>query len=178
MPLLRAQKEILVKKLLGELKDSRISLIFAYQKLNAKANTDLRDRAFNEGGKIKMISNNLLKLVLKQLGNEGEIEIPQRQLAVAYGFNDEVVVAKLLTEFAKETNALEVLGGWIDGKLFTSEDIKTLSLLPTKATLQAQLVGRLGGLIHTLVYNLNFPLQQFAYVVSAVEQEKSKEGDK
>ena len=178
MPLLRAQKETLIKQLVSELKDTRISLIIAYQKLNAKANTDLRDKAFEEGGKIKMISNNLLKLVLKKLANEGDIEIPQRQLAIAYGFEDEVAVAKLLTEFAKETNTLEVLGGWVDGKFFTADDVKALSLLPTKNTLQAQLVGRLGGLVQTLVYNLNFPLQQFAYVVNAVEQEKSKNEEK
>lgn len=178
MPLLRAQKETLISQLVGELKNSRISLIVAYQNLNAKSNTDLRDRAFDEGGKIKMIPNNLLKLILKELGNESDIEIPQRQLAIAYGFEDEVVVAKLLSDFAKETDALEVLGGWIDGKFFTPENVKTLSLLPTKDTLQAQVVGRLGGLIQSLVYNLNFPLQQFAYVVNAVEQSKNKKEEK
>jgi len=174
MPLLRAQKETLVTKLLSELKDSRISLIVAYQNLNASSNLSLRDKAFEQNGKIKMISNKLLQLVLKKLDNEGELEIPQRQLAIAFGFSDEVVAAKLLSDFAKETSSLEVLGGWIDGKFFTAENVKTLASLPNVETLQAQVVGRLGGLIQSLVYSLNFPLQQFAFVVSAVEKSKEE----
>ncbi len=83
------------------------------------------------------------------------------------------MAAKLLSDFAKETEALEVLGGWIDGKFFTAADVKTLASLPSKETLQAQVVGRLAGLIQGLVFNLNFPLQQFAFVVKAVEQSKS-----
>ncbi|MEX2361568.1 MAG: 50S ribosomal protein L10, partial [Patescibacteria group bacterium] len=152
MPILRAQKESLVEKLVGELKESRISLIVAYQNLNAQANLQLRDKAFEQNGKLKMLSNNLLKLVLKNLGLDKELEIPSRQLALAYGFEDEVTAAKLLADFAKETEALEVLGGWIDGKFFSAADVKTLASLPNKETLQAQVVGRLAGLIQGLVY--------------------------
>lgn len=174
MPILRAQKESLIERLQNELKDSRISLIVAYQHLNAKSNLELRDKAFEQSGKIRMISNKLLSLLLTKLGQNKEIEIPSRQLAIAYGFSDEVMAAKLLSEFTKETEALEVLGGWIDGKFFTAADVKTLASLPNKETLQAQVVGRLAGLIQGLVYNLNFPLQQFAFVVKAVEVSKGE----
>ncbi len=174
MPLLRAQKESLVETLVTDLKESRIALVVAYTHLNAKANLQLRDKAFEQSGKLRMLSNNLLKLILKNLGQDKELEIPERQLALAYGFQDEVTAAKLLADFAKETEALEVLGGWIDGKFFTAADVKTLASLPNKETLQAQVVGRLAGLIQGLVYNLNFPLQQFAFVVKAVEQSKGE----
>jgi len=112
-------------------------------------------------------------LLLTKLGQGKELEIPSRQLAIAYGFEDEVTAAKLLSDFAKETEALEVLGGWIDGKFFSSADVTTLASLPSKETLQAQVVGRLAGLIQGLVFNLNFPLAQFAFVVKAVEQSKN-----
>ncbi len=174
MPLLRAQKESLVENLVEELKNSRISLIVAYQHLNAKGNLSLRDKAFEQKGKLKMLSNNLLKLILKNLNQDKELEIPSRQLAIAYGFEDEVTAAKLLSDFAKETEALEVLGGWIDGKFFSAADVKTLASLPSKETLQAQVVGRLAGLMQGLVYSLNFPLQQFAFVVKAVEASKGE----
>ncbi len=170
MALLRAQKVALVEQLTSELEASRISIIFAYTALNAKANLALRDKAFEEQGKVRMLSNNLLRLILKN--QKRELEIPEKQLAIAYGFHDEVVAAKMLSDFAKETESLEILGGWIDGNFFDSSAVKTLASLPSKETLQAQVVGRLHGLIQGLVYNLNFPLQQFAYVVRAVEESK------
>lgn len=167
MPLIRAQKEALVEKLLGELQDSRVSVVVSYTKLHMKANNDLRTKAFEQNGKIKMISNTLLALILKKLGRE--MDIPSKQLAIAYGFGDEVVAAKTLVAFGKETDALEVIGGWIDGTFFDAAQVKTLSSLPGKTELQAQLVGRLGGLISSLAYSLNYPIQKFAFVVEALK---------
>ncbi len=171
MPLIRAEKETLVENLLNELKDSRVSLLVSYTKLNMKANDDLRNKAFEQKGKIKMISNSLLGLILKKM--DRKIELPQKQLALAYGFEDEVTAAKLLTAFAKETEALEVLGGWIDGNFFDMAQVKTLATLPSKEQLQAQVVGRLHGLIQNLVYNLNFPLQKLAYAISAIDEKRA-----
>lgn len=168
MPLIRAEKEALVENLISELENSRVSLIVAYTRLNMKANDDLRTKAFEQSGKIKMISNNLLKIILKKL--KREIEIPEKTLALAYGFQDEVTAAKTLVQFGKETETLEILGGWIDNNFFDATQVKTLASLPGKEQLQAQVVGRLAGLIQGLVYNLNFPLQKFAYVVSAIDE--------
>ncbi|KKU43631.1 MAG: 50S ribosomal protein L10 [Berkelbacteria bacterium GW2011_GWA2_46_7] len=167
MPILRAQKEELVTRLISVLQDSRVSIIFAYKALNMKANDTLRTNAFNAGAKVKMVSNNLLKLILKGIGRE--MEIPSKQLAISYGFTDEVEAAKVLVEFAKETETLEVLGGWVDGNFFDASQVKTLATLPNKETLQAQLVGRLGGLIGSLAYSLNYPIQKFAFVIEAVK---------
>lgn len=167
MPILRAQKEDLVAKLTEELQNSRIALVFAYTALNMKANDTLRTRAFEGGAKVKMISNTLLAIILKNIGKE--LEIPQKTLALAYGFEDEVIAAKTLVEFAKETETLEVLGGWVDGNFFDASQIKTLATLPNKETLQAQLVGRLNGLIGGLAYSLNFPIQKLAFVIEAVK---------
>jgi len=170
MPLIRAEKETLISQLESELQGSRVALVIGYSKLNMKANDDLRSKAFEQHGKIKMISNTLLNLLLKKLGRS--MEIPAKQLALAYGFEDEVVAAKTLVDFGKESENLEVLGGWIDGTFFDMAAVKTLASLPGKEQLRAQVVGRLNGLIQGLVYNLNYPLQKFAYVVNAIEQSK------
>ncbi|MDP3993228.1 MAG: 50S ribosomal protein L10 [bacterium] len=167
MPILRAQKEELVTKLTEELQNSRVALVFAYTALNMKANDTLRTRAFEGGAKVKMISNTLLAIILKNIGKS--LEIPQKTLALAYGFEDEVIAAKTLVEFAKETETLEVLGGWVDGNFFDASQVKTLATLPNKETLQAQLVGRLNGLIGGLAYSLNFPIQKLAFVIEAVK---------
>ena len=176
MPILRAQKEELVSKLISELQDSRVSIIFAYTALNMKANDTLRTKAFNAGAKVKMVSNNLLKLILKGTGKE--MAIPSKQLAISYGFNDEVEAAKVLVDFAAQTDTLEILGGWVDGNFFDASQVKTLSSLPNKETLQAQLVGGLGGLIGSLAYSLNYPIQKFAFVIEAVKSAQPAEAAK
>jgi hypothetical protein len=106
------------------------------------------------------------------------MEMPQKTLAIAYGFADEVEAAKTLVAFGRETEALEVIGGWIDGTFFDMSAVKTLSSLPSKETLQAQLVGRLSGIIGSLAYSLNYPMQKFAYVVEAVKSAAPAEAPK
>jgi large subunit ribosomal protein L10 len=170
MPLLRSQKETLVENVLNDLNKSRVSLVVSYSKLTMPANDTLRDKAFEQHAKIKMISNTLLALMLKKLGRT--LEIPQKQLALAYGFDDEVGAAKLLVEFAKETEALEIIGGWVDGKFFDASQVKTLATLPSREQLQAQVIGRLYGMLQGLAYNVNYPLQKLAYVVKAIEESK------
>jgi len=174
MPLIRAQKEELVNKLTEELQNSRVSLVFAYTGLKSQMHEDLRTRAFTHQGKIKMLSNNLLRLVLKNLGVE--LELPEKPLALAYGFSDEVTAAKTLIEFGRETDTLEVLGGWVDGQFFDTAKISTLAALPSREMLHSQLVGRLGGLIGSLTYSLNHPIQKFAYVVNVIESANPPSG--
>jgi len=171
MPLIRAEKEALVEKLVSQIEQSKVALIVSYKNLNSQANLELRDQAFEQGGKIKMISNKLLALILKKTARA--LELPALQLAIAYGFEDEVTAAKTLVQFGKATDSLEVIGGWIDGHFFDAVQVKTLSSLPSKDELRAQVVGRLGGLIQGLVFNLNYPLQKLAYVIKAVEQSKN-----
>lgn len=174
MALLKAQKIALVEQLAEELKSSRVALLFTYSALGSVDNLALRDRSFEQGGKIKMISNNLLRLVMEKA--DFSLELPEKPLALAYGFVDEIAATKVLVDFAKETEKLEMLAGWIDGRMFDSSDVKSLAALPGQDVLRAQLVGRLGGLLQKLAYNLNFPLQKFAYVINAVE--KSRQEDK
>ena len=170
MPILRVQKEQIVGSLAEELKNSRIALLFTYHRLTNDANKTLRDTAFGDQGKIRMVSNNLLRLILKSL--KLEFELPEKPLALAYGFTDEVTAAKTLVDFAKQTEALEPVAGWVDGRFFTGEEIRSLAALPGRNALQAQLVGRLGGLIHRLVYNLNFPLRGLVFVTQAIAESK------
>lgn len=176
MPILKAQKVALVEKLLNELEGSRVSLVVSYVRLNMKANDDIRTKAFEQNGKIRMLSNNLLRLILKK--QKRELDIPEKPLALAYGFEDEVTAAKTLVQFGKETDSLEVIGGWIDGTFFDAAQVKTLASLPSKETLQAQLVGRLSGIIGSLAYGLNYPIQKFAYVVDAVKAAQPEAGVK
>ena len=173
MPILRAQKEKLIEELTEELKNSRLLYVFEYTKLNSKANEEIRTKLFELGGKIKMISNNMLRILLK--GLDREIEIPEAPLAMTYGFDDEVTAAKTLADFAKSTETVNMIGGWIDDKFYDQTSMKSLALLPGRDMLQAQVVGRLAGMLQSLVYNLSFPRNQLIYALKNIEEKKGND---
>ena len=175
MPILRAEKERLIEELTQELQNGRLLYVFKYTKLNSKANDEIRTKIFELGGKIKMISNNMLRILLK--GLDKELEMPEAPLAMAYGFADEVTAAKALADFAKTTDTIEMIGGWIDDKFYDQTSMKSLAQLPGREQLHAQVVGRLAGMLQALVYNLSYPRNQLIYALKDLESKKGKNNE-
>ena len=66
------------------------------------------------------------------------------QLLYAVSSDDEVAPAKVLANFAKTHEALDLLGGFSDlGNALSEEEVKTLAAMPTKNELIAQVVAQL-----------------------------------
>ena len=66
------------------------------------------------------------------------------QLLYAISDSDEVAPAKVLANFAKEHEALQIAGGFNDlGTNLAEDEIKSLAALPSKNELIAQVVAQL-----------------------------------
>src|SRR5699024_3969016 len=83
--------------------------------------------------------------------------------AIAFGKDDVVAPAKILNNFAKEHDALEVKAGVIEGKVATLEEIKELSTLPDY-----------DGLVSMLLSVLQAPIRNLAYATKAVADQKEE----
>ncbi|MCC7260278.1 MAG: 50S ribosomal protein L10, partial [Alphaproteobacteria bacterium] len=86
--------------------------------------------------------------------------------AVAYA-KDEVTAAKVIVEFAKGNEKLQVLGGSLDGKKLSVSDVKALATMPSLDELRAKIIGLLNAPASKLVGVLQAPAGQVARVVGA-----------
>ena len=67
-------------------------------------------------------------------------------MAIAFGYDDLGVPSKLINEWIRATRLkLEVVGGLVEGRVFSSNQIKQLADLPSRETLIAQLMGVLNA---------------------------------
>jgi large subunit ribosomal protein L10 len=78
-------------------------------------------------------------------------------------------VAKVLTDFAKETDILQVKGGLIEGKALTSNQVTSLAELPPREVILAQLLGliqqpgnRVAGVINAASGKLAATIKAYA----------------
>ena len=119
------------------------------------------------------MKNSYTKIALEELGTVvlSELIIGPTALAVVKG--DPGVTAKVLYDFAR-VSTLVVKGGFIEGKVFSSEQLESLSRLPGKDQLLAMLLGAIQSPLSNLVYALNGVLQNLAGVLHALQ--KKKEG--
>lgn len=128
----------------GEMFRSAGVLVVAhYSGLNAKQMTELRDRAHESGTAFKVVKNRLARLALGGEGGEGEgADLFQGPTAVACS-EDAVAAPKLLVDFAKEHEALEIVGGILQERLLNAAAVRQLAELPSLDELRGRLVGQL-----------------------------------
>jgi len=91
--------------------------------------------------------------------------------AIAYG-NDPVGLAKALSDFAKGNEALQILGGVLDGKRLEKADISVLANLPSREVLLARLLGSLQSPLSGFVRTLNEVPASFVRTLAAVRDQK------
>jgi large subunit ribosomal protein L10 len=89
-------------------------------------------------------------------------------VAIAFGYQDMVAPAKVLASFIGESGSgLTIKGGFLSDRLLTSDEVTTLSKLPSREVLLAQLMGQLKSPISTLVNSLAAPIRGTIAVLQA-----------
>ncbi len=168
-----AQKKQIVSQLSEKIKDS-ISIVFAdYRGLTVEQDTELR-RAFREAGvEYSVVKNSLTRFAVKEIGLEGLIEHLNGPIAMAASGKDPVSPAKVLAEYSKKFNVLEMKVGVLEGKIIDIEGIKAIAALPSKEELVAKVLGGLNAPISGFVNVLNGNIRGLVVALNAIAEQKA-----
>ena len=75
--------------------------------------------------------------------------------------------AKALSEFAKDLDKIEVLGGAMDGKALSASEVDALAKLPSLDQLRSQIIGLLNAPASKIVGVVDAPASKLARVFAA-----------
>ena len=167
------EKKQVIDALTEELKNSDAVIVSHYRGMSVEQNNALRKKLREAGIRHKVYKNTLAKIAAKAAGKEEISEFLTGPTVVTLGSGDIVAPAKILVDFAKECDAFKVLGGVIEGKKASAEDVKAIASLPSREELLAKLLGSLNSPISGLVRVLNGPLQGLHTVLTAISEKKS-----
>ena len=146
MAISKQKKDSLVADLTELLSNAKSTVFAKYQGLTVAELQELRKAAREAGVKIKVVKNRLVRVALGQIAvyKDADTTGLTGQLLYAISDDDEVAPAKVLAEFAKQHDALNLVGGFSDlGKTLSEDEVKTLAAMPTKNELIAQVVAQL-----------------------------------
>ena len=146
MAISKDKKQILVADLKELLEASKMTVFAKYQGLTVAEMQELRKAARENNVKIKVVKNRLVKVAMNEIGVYKDTDTTglTGQLLYAVSSDDEVLPAKVLANFAKEHEALEIAGAFNDaGANLSDSEVKALASLPTKNELIAQVVAQL-----------------------------------
>lgn len=169
----RSQKETDVKDLTELFNGSKLCVLSDYRGLDVPAINQLRSQLRQAGIPYKVAKNTLVKLALEQSDKKlADVSVLTGPMAIAFGV-DEVEAAKIVVNFAKTNDALEVVGAIsADGTVLSPAEVKALAMLPSKLELTAQVVGTIAGPLSGFVRVLNANLTGLVYALKAVADSK------
>jgi len=151
------------------LKDSQAVFLVEYKRLSMKDINDLRAKIRDVGGHAHVVKNTLMERALQNARIHFDGELQGTTLA---GFaQDEVpAMAKILDEIAEKSDSYSLKYGFMDGKLISADQIKTLGKLPPLPVMRATLLGTILAPASKLVRTLAEPSRMVAAVLKAYSE--------
>lgn len=157
-------------------KDAKAITITDYRGLTVDKVNQLRGQLREAGTRFKVVKNTLSRMVLKEAGVDEEfIKLFVGPVAVAVDYEDITAGIKVLSKFVAEktNNALEIKGGYIEGRVCSTEELDTLSKLLSKEELRAQLLSLLQTPARNFVSLFNAPARNILGVLSNYAESKA-----
>ena len=167
----RQEKEAVVIELRDKLERSKAAILTDYRGLKVMEITELRHKLKEEGVEYRVVKNSLIRLAIKDTEASSLGQYLTGPNAVAFSYDDEITPAKLLLEYAKENQKLEVKAGVVAGRLLLQQEMKELVQLPSKEELQAQLLGIMSTLPSKLLGVMNAVPRDFVGLLAAVPRD-------
>jgi len=167
----KEQKQEDLKGLKDQLTKMKSLVFIDYYGLKANEINELRRLLEKEECQYLVAKKTLLNLSLKEMGLDSiNLDEIKGGVGLAFGFDSETAPAKLVASFAKEHGELKIQGGIFEKEFINVEMVKSLSRLPSKAELLAQLVGTIKGPVNNFVYTLKGNIKNFVYVLSSIKK--------
>ncbi len=136
-------KKAVVAELTERLKNAQAGVIADYRGLTVAQDTELRAKLREAGVEYTIVKNTLTRFAANEVGLEGLDPILHGPTAIATSSTDSVAPAKVLVEFAKNNEQLEIKAGFVDGKVIDVNEVKVYASIPSKDVLISKMMGSL-----------------------------------
>ncbi len=147
-------KKAIVAQLTERFQTAQAGVLADYRGLTVEQDTALRVKLREAGVDYTVVKNNLTRFAANAAGLTDLEEALHGPTAIATSNDDVIAPAKILVEFAKENDALEIKAGFVDGKVISLDEVKTYASIPTKEVLISKMLGSMlspiGALARTL----------------------------
>ncbi|HEX2946322.1 MAG TPA: 50S ribosomal protein L10 [Clostridia bacterium] len=166
------QKREVIDNISSKMKAAKGMVFADYRGLTVEQDTELRSALRKAGVEYKVVKNTLTRFAAKENGLEGLDTYLNGPTAMASSA-DAVAPAKVLNEFAKKYDKLEIKVGVVEGKVIDVNGVKALAELPPREVLIARVLGGLNAPISGLVNVLNGNIRGLVVALNAIAEQKA-----
>lgn len=166
-------KETSENRIKDTLRDSGALFIVKYSGLSGPDLNMLRINLKNSHASLFVVKNSVARRALKEIGQEELLTSIEGPCGLVFVKDEPVGASKVLCDFLKDHEPLKLERGLIKDKVIDKKYIESMSKLPSKGVLRAQVVGMLNSPISGLVITLNQVLAKFVICLDQIKQKKT-----
>lgn len=156
-------KKPIVEEISENLKDAKSAVVVDYRGLTVEQDTQLRRKLREAGVVYKVYKNTMINFAIK--GTDFEALAPHLEgpTAIAVSKEDATAPARVLFEFAKEAEALQLKGGVVEGTYYDADGIKVIASIPSREELLSKFLG-----------SIQSPVANFARVIKQIAEKQAE----
>ena len=152
-------KQPIVEEISANIKDAQSVVLVDYRGLTVEQDTQLRKSLREAGVTYKVYKNTYMTRAFKGTDFEALTPYLEGPSAVAISAEDATAPARVLSEFAKKADKLEIKGGVVEGTVYDAKGMARIASIPSREVLISKLLG-----------SLQSPITNFARVMNQLAE--------
>lgn len=152
-------KQPIVEEISAGIKDAQSVVLVDYRGLTVEQDTELRRNLREAGVVYKVYKNTMMNFAFKDTVCEGLAPYLNGPSAMAYSTTDATAPARILAEFAKKADKLEIKAGVVEGTVYDAKGMASIASIPSREVLLSRLLG-----------SMQSPITNFARVMNQLAE--------
>ncbi len=152
-------KKPVIEEISAAIKDAQSVVLVDYRGLTVEQDTELRKQLREAGINYKVYKNTMMNFAFKGTDCEALLPYLEGPSALAISTEDATAPARVLCQFAKTADKLEVKAGIVEGAVYDADGIMNVSKIPSREELISRLLG-----------SMQSPITNFARVMNQLAE--------
>jgi large subunit ribosomal protein L10 len=172
----RDQKAAAIAEIADHIRESQAVFAVDYKGISVSQAAELRSKLRESDATFKIVKNSLTERAADDAEADALKALLQGPTALTFVRGDIATAAKALADYGRSTQLLPFKGGLMEGAALDSDEIRSISRLPSREALYGQLVGVVASPVSGLVRTLGALVSGLAVALGQV-QEKKRSGE-
>ena len=174
MPLIREQKQNILKDLTDKFGRAKAAILVDFNKLPVSKTMELRRSLKSADAEYKVAKKTLISRVLRFSHFEDiDLDNFKTQIGIVFSYLDPAATAQSVLKFSKVNEALKILGGFLGFAWQDRDKIMALAELPSREILLGQLVKTMTAPFQGLVGVLSGNIRNLVNVLNNIKTKRS-----
>ena len=152
-------KQPIVEEISAKINGAQSVVVVDYRGLTVEQDTELRKQLREAGVTYKVYKNTFMTRAFKGTEFVGLAPYLEGPSAIAIATEDATAPARVLAEFAKNADKLEIKGGVVEGNVYDAKGMAAIASIPSREVLISRLLG-----------SLQSPMANFARVINQIAE--------